>query len=279
MRTSVVRPGPGTPMLVGFGTVGGAMGALLGGGTGLISVPVLDKFTTLRRVSVHGTATMPNFAVAVVGSLVYWLRGGNIYLDAGIPLMVGGVAGALFGVRVVNRAPEWALRAVFIAVLVVAGVKLLLDAAHADPLERGAVLPDSVRGNLAAVIAIGLACGIVIGAWSAAMGLGGGLLTVPILVLLFGVGLHTAEGTSLLVMLPNALAGAVAHTRQQTASVPFGLRLAAGAAAGAVLGAVLALSLDETVLGYVFGVFVLAMAAREATRARRAGRAQRPHRR
>ncbi|VBA56990.1 hypothetical protein [Mycobacterium attenuatum] len=48
--------------------------------------------------------------------------------------------------------------------------------------------------------------GIVIGAWSTALGLGGGLLTAPVMLVLFGSPLYVAEGTALMVMLPNALA-------------------------------------------------------------------------
>jgi uncharacterized protein len=269
--------GPRTPTLVGVGVVGGAIGALLGGGTGLVTVPALDKLTALKRVTVHGTTTIPNIGVAVVGAAVYALRGGAIYPTVGIPLMIGGVAGALFGARLVAHASETVLRSVFIAVLILAGAKLLFDATGADPIHRGAVLPDVVRHDAAIVIGIGLTCGVIIGAWSAAMGLGGGLLTVPILVLLFGTSLHTAEGTSLVVMLPNAIAGAVAHIRQHTASVPIGSRLAAGAGVGAIIGALIALELNNTTLGIVFGIFVLAMALREAMRLRRARRTATHH--
>jgi uncharacterized membrane protein YfcA len=43
-----------------------------------------------------------------------------------------------------------------------------------------------------------------------------------VLILLFGVGTHTAEGTSLLVMLPNSVAASVQHLRQHTASPRLG---------------------------------------------------------
>jgi uncharacterized membrane protein YfcA len=102
----------------------------------------------------------------------------------------------------------------------------------------------------------------VIGAWSAALGLGGGLLTVPALALLFGTGLHAAESTSLAVMLPNSIVGTVAHIRQGTASVSVGVRLDCGAAVGAIVGALLAVEIPSIGLGFFFGLFTLAMAAR-----------------
>jgi len=266
-REAHVR-GTSAPRLAAVGLAGGAVGALLGGGTGTVTVPALDRLTSLPRATIHGTATLPNIAVAIVGSAVYALRGGAVDTRVGIPLMLGGVLGVHAGARFVARASERTLRVSFVVVLVLAGAKLLLDALGLDPIGAHAILPAAVRGESAAVTALALALGALVGAWSAALGLGGGLLTVPTLVLLFGSGLHEAEGTSLLVMLPNSIFAAHAHLRQRTASLPVGLRLASGAAPGAVVGALLALALPARALGLVFGGFVLAMAARELRRLR-----------
>jgi uncharacterized protein len=263
--------GAPTRTLVPLGALGGVVGALLGGGTGTVTVPALDRLTDLRRAVIHGTATLPNVAVAVVGASVYGLRGGAIDARVGIPLMVGGVLGVRGGAGFVARASERTLRNAFVTVLILAGTKLLLDALGLDPIGTSPVLPAALRDGLAPVIALALLLGVAVGAWSAAMGLGGGLLTVPMLALLFGTGLHTAEGTSLVVMLPNSALAARAHIRQGTASVPVGLRLAAGAGPGALVGAFVALALSARALGLVFGVFVLFMAARELARMRSAG--------
>lgn len=105
--------------------------------------------------------------------------------------------------------------------------------------------------------------GIVIGAWAAALGLGGGLLAVPALVLLFGADLHTAAGTSLLMFVPNSVVGAIVHLRKGTASPRISTWLSLGAIPGAAAGALLALALNSVVLGVVFGTFALAMGIRE----------------
>jgi uncharacterized membrane protein YfcA len=229
----------------------------------------MDRLTDLRRATIHGTATIPNIAVAVVGATVYGLRGGALDTRIGIPLMIGGVIGVNGGARFVLRASEQTLRGIFVAVLVLAGAKLLLDALGLDPIGTSAVLPRAVRSDVLTAVALASVLGVLVGAWSAAMGLGGGLLTVPMLALLFGTSLHTAEGTSLIVMLPNSILGARAHIRQHTASVPVGLRLAAGAAPGAVIGAFVALALSARTLGLIFGAFVLLIAGRELLRGQR----------
>jgi uncharacterized protein len=259
----------------GVGVVGGAVGALLGGGTGVVTVPALDRFTGLRRGVIHGTANLVNIAVAVVGAAIYGLRGGHLDATLGIGLMVGGVIGAFFGARIAARASDQALRAAFAVVLAAAGVELCLDAAGIGPSGNSPLLSAGVRASTAAVVILTLVIGVVVGAWSAAMGLGGGSLTVPILILLFGVGAHTAEGTSLLVMLPNSIAASVQHLRQHTASAPLGTALSCGAVPGAVLGASVGLVLNGTVLDWVFGLFVLFVAAQQLRRIQTARRVQR----
>ena len=258
---------------VGVGLLGGTVGALLGGGTGVVTVPALDRLTTLRRGTIHGTASLVNVAVAVAGAAVYELRGGHLDTTAGAGLMIGGVTGALLGARIAARAGDQALRMAFAAVLATAGTELCLDTAGIGPSSSSPLLPAALRGDVPAVVALTVVIGIVVGTWSAAMGLGGGSLTVPVLILLFGVAPHTAEGTSLLVMLPNSVAASAQHLRQRTASAPLGATLACGAAPGAILGASVGLTLSSTVLDWVFGLFILFVATRELRRMHLARRA------
>jgi len=255
----------------GTGLIGGVVGALTGGGTGLITVPTLDKLTTLPR-----STTIANIAVAAVGTTVYWQRGGAIDVPTGIGMMIGGLAGAFIGARLVARVSERALRRIFVVVLMAAGLKLLLDTLGVVPATGPVVLQPGIVVHTGLVVAISVAVGVIVGAWSAALGLGGGLLAVPALVFLFGLGLHAAEGTSLLVMLPNSITGAVTHLRQGTASLPVGRRLAAGAAPGAAIGAITALALDEGTLKLVFALFVLFMAGREAHKLHQQGAPRTP---
>jgi uncharacterized membrane protein YfcA len=151
-------------------------------------------------------------------------------------------------------------------VLAVAGVELCLGAVGVGPPSGSPLLPAQVRTRAAAVVAVALAIGVIVGAWAAAMGLGGGALTVPVLILALGVGAHTAEGTSLLVMLPNSAVAGIQHLRQGTASARLGAALATGAGPGAVLGVSVGLLLPATVLDWVFGLFLLFVSSRETRR-------------
>lgn len=259
----------GRPGATAIGVTGGLVGGLLGGGSGVFFVPALDRFAHLRRAVLHGTSTTANISVCAVGAAVYALAGGAVDLRAGTGLIIGGVIGGFFGAGIVSRLPERVLRVLFIVVVLLTATKLYLDAAGLDPLAGRAALSPALLATLWFVLPVTIAAGLVIGAWAAALGLGGGLLAVPTLVLLFGTDLHTAAGTSLLMFVPNSVAGAVVHLRAGTASPRLSIWLSIGAVPGAVAGALLALALDSLVLGVVFGTFALLMGIREIIQLRR----------
>jgi uncharacterized protein len=110
--------------------------------------------------------------------------------------------------------------------------------------------------------ALVLLAGVAVGGFSALFGVGGGLLMVPFMVLALDLTQHVAEGTSLLVIVPTAAAGVLAHRRRGYVSFRLGTLLAAGGIGGAYLGALLAHRLDAADLQKIFGAFVLLMGAR-----------------
>lgn len=112
--------------------------------------------------------------------------------------------------------------------------------------------------ELVALAAIGLTAGFAAGL----LGVGGGIVMVPAMVLALGFDQHVAQGTSLVVIIPAALAGSVTHYRNGRVSLRDAALLAAGGIGGAVVGSVSALSADDTVLRRLFGAFLLVVAVR-----------------
>ncbi|WP_182359767.1 sulfite exporter TauE/SafE family protein [Tomitella gaofuii] len=253
-------------MELAVGGIGGVIGGLLGGGSGVFYVPALEKLTSLPRPALHGTAGAANIAVTGIGAATFAVVGGSIDLRAGTGLVVGGTLGAFFGARLILRISRRLLRWLFVIILMATCLKLLLDVVGADPLRGSAIVPEHLIDNLWFTVPVSLALGIVIGAWSAGMGLGGGLLAVPVLMMLFGADLVTAEGTSLLMFFPNAVVGTVVHMRQGTADPRLATVLNIGALPGTVIGVLLALTMDMKILSVVFAVFALVIAMRELYR-------------
>lgn len=98
--------------------------------------------------------------------------------------------------------------------------------------------------------------GILVGIFSALFGVGGGIVMVPFMVLVLGLTQHVSEGTSLLVIVPTALAGVLAHRKRGYVDGKTVALLAAGGVVGAVLGALLGLELSGQLLRQLFAVLV-----------------------
>jgi hypothetical protein len=106
-------------------------------------------------------------------------------------------------------------------------------------------------------VLIGLTAGVLAGLF----GIGGGVLIVPALVLLTGMSIQTATGTSLgALLLPVGLLGALVYYRAGHLNITAALLLALGLFAGAYLGASVSQMLRTAVLSRLFAVFLLAVA-------------------
>ena len=112
--------------------------------------------------------------------------------------------------------------------------------------------------TLVALLVIGLAAGLAAGL----LGIGGGILLVPAMVLLLGFDQHVAQGTSLLVIIPSAIAGSWTHHRGGRLNLRDAMGVAAGGIIGAALGSLLALGADDLLLRRLFALLLIASAAR-----------------
>ena len=122
-------------------------------------------------------------------------------------------------------------------------------------------------GHLSVLVASGLVVGALLGA----LGAGGSVVTVPILVYVVGEDVPTAATTSLLVVGISAAAGAVAHARAGTVRLATALALSAVASAGAVAGSTLRAGVGSRAFLLAFAG-VLALAAAVVWRSPAAGR-------
>jgi uncharacterized protein len=119
-----------------------------------------------------------------------------------------------------------------------------------------------------------VAFGVLVGVMSGLLGVGGGTLVVPFLTLAVGLSQHSAEATSLVVILPTAIAGSLALRRHGLGDLGVAIRLGMVGAVGSVLGALLALALPGSTLRVVFAAFIGIVGLRLAYDGLRPGRVQ-----
>lgn len=121
------------------------------------------------------------------------------------------------------------------------------------------------------MIAEAIAVGLLAGVASGLLGVGGGAIIVPGLVIFLGLGQLEAEATSLLAIVPTALVGTWRQRRYGNVRLGEGARLGLLAVVGAVAGAVLANVLPVRAIELAFAVLLVVVAVRLARDALRAG--------
>lgn len=107
-------------------------------------------------------------------------------------------------------------------------------------------------------VMLGLATGLL----ASSLGIGGGIIFVPSLVVFFGFEQHIAQGTSLAVIVPTAIVGTILHAQKGRVVWPVAFLAGAGGIVGGLVGSFVALSLDPSLLRRLFSVLLIAIAIR-----------------
>ena len=226
---------PGWYVPIGF--LVGTYGTIIGAGGGFILVPLLvflfpedgpSMITAASLAIIFVNATSGTIAYAMQRRISY--RTGMFFAAATIP-------GALLGSWLTRFIPKRVFGIVFGCLLVaVAGVLAVTRSVH-----RSAASPDQAPRLQTSQLILGMGLSLVIGIFSSLVGIGGGLIHVPVLTSVFNFPLHVATATSHFVLVFTALAGVVEHILDHSWPTHL-LRdalLAAGVVAGAQLGAFL----------------------------------------
>ncbi len=103
--------------------------------------------------------------------------------------------------------------------------------------------------------------GLLAGILSGLIGIGGGVIIIPILVLIFGLSQKTAQGTTLALLVPPiGLLAAWAYYKQGYVNFPIAGFICLGFVIGGLLGAKLAVRISDPVLEKIFGIALLIIA-------------------
>lgn len=234
------------------GFVAGFAGGLFGVGGGIILVPMLTGMLALSQHQAHGTSLAAIGATAIAGLVVYGLAGHVAWLPA-LLMSVASVFTARWGAQLAARTSRERLTGAFLALLILVAARILWKAptGSAEHALTGAV-------GVAASLGVGAAVGLLAGY----MGVGGGIIAVPALTMLFGMSQQMAQGTSLALILVTAPVGAFEHDRLGNVSRRHLPGLALGAVIGSPLASWAAQHLPQAGLARGFAVFILANVAR-----------------
>lgn len=238
------EPGPSVGRSGLVGAIAGALSGLFGVGGGIVIVPGLTALTAMSQRMARGVSLAAIVPIAAAGVLGYLLDAKVSFVVAAL-LVSGSLVGAWVGTHLLSVLPQRSLRLGFAAVLVATGLRFLL--APGGVAERGdALLPDW------SAVVIGLVAGVL----SGLLGVGGGIVMVPAMMLLLGMTDVVAKGTSLLVILPTAVLGTYRNRHHGNTD----LRVAAAVGIGGVITAFgasrVSIGLDPTLSAILFGALM-----------------------
>ncbi|MFT4259308.1 sulfite exporter TauE/SafE family protein [Microbacterium sp.] len=247
---------------IGIGLLAGILSGLFGVGGGTVIVPLLVLLLRFDQRLAAGTSLAAIVPTALVGVISYAANGAVAWIPALI-LAAGSVVGAQIGTRMLARLSQTVLRWAFVGFLIVVIVTLFVVIPSRD-----AVFELSWVNGIA-LVGVGVVTGILAGL----IGVGGGIVVVPIMMLAFGTSDLVAKGTSLLMMIPTALSGTYGNVRRGNVDLVAAALLGVAACATTALGAWLATVVDPFTGNVLFAVYLAVIAVQMALRAIR-GRAR-----
>ena len=227
---------------------------LLGAGGSILMVPVL--------VYVLGIAAKPAIAMSLpivgttslIGAISHW-RSGNVELRTAVAFGAIAMIGSYAGARLSTFVTAGVQLTLLGIVMFGAAFSMLRGSKRQDETAAGSA--PRTRKRVALLAATALAVGLLTGL----VGIGGGFLIVPALVLLARVPMKHAVGTSLVVIAMNAASGALGYAGQYDVQWMFLITFTALAIVGILAGTYLLRFVSQGALRRAFALFLLGLGA------------------
>jgi len=242
--------------LVPLGFAVGAYGTLIGAGGGFLLVPILALL-----YPTEGPELLTSISLAVVffnalsGSAAY-ARMGRIDYRSGVLFATATIPGAVLGALTTSFLPRRLFDGTLGALLIVGSIALLLggegslkrsERSVSHALTRTLVEADGTRHIYSYNVSVGVGVSLVVGFLSSLLGIGGGIIHVPVLTYVLHFPVHIATATSHFVLAVMALVGTLVHIA--TGVFAHGVRRTLALAIGVLLGAQLGARLSSRIRG------------------------------
>lgn len=234
-----------------IGTLGGFLAGLFGVGGGILIMPLLMIFAKMNQRVASGTSLAVIVPTALAGSVSFALSG-NVDWLAGLVIASGSVGGAQLGAYLLSKVRQSTLVWSFFAFQTAVIISMWI------------VIPDrsAALGWSPLVGVLLFFVGVFTGMLAGLLGAGGGIVIVPVLVVLFGVSDLVAKGTSLVTMIPGAASGTYANIRRKNIDLRAALLTAVGAVLLAPVGSLAANAVSARTGNILFTILIGVLATR-----------------
>lgn len=240
-----------------IGVIIGTVGTLAGIGGGVFVVPILFSIYHFSPQLAIGTSLFVVCFNAFSGTVAY-ARYKRIYWRLGVIIIVSGIPGIVIGAYVSDLFTGTAFRLVFACTLILVAVNLLLRKnKHPEDVKTYTPLELS-RGMVIMVVFIGFITGFV----ASVLGIGGGIIHVPVLIYLLKIPVHIATATSHFILFSTVLLSIIPHALLGHIDYSEGLLLGVGALIGAQVGAYISSKVHSRVIVIILAFVLVAVAVK-----------------
>lgn len=258
------RTAPWWVRTIGVGIAAGFLSGLFGVGGGILMVPAMVLLLGMEQRRAHGTSLTAILPIAVSGTIGYSVEGSVDWpVAAWLTLGAAGL-GAVIGTHLLHVLPRRALAYGFAGLLVATAVRMALDTSDAG----------GRAGLTLATVLVLVAIGVVTGILAGLLGVGGGIVVVPVLVVGLGLPAAVAKGTSLAMVVPTSLVGTWRNVRARNTELVTAAVMGMAGLASSFAATKVSVGLDETLSNRLFGALLLVVALSMFRKERRAARAE-----
>ena len=237
------------------GLAAGFLSGLFGVGGGILIVPALVLVLGMTQRLAHGTSLAAVLPIAIAGVVGFAMED-SIDWPVAAALIIGAMGGAVIGTHALQILSPTALARVFAVVLLLSAARLVLD--DSDGSGRGELTLFAFAG----LVLIGLLSGTLAGL----LGVGGGVVMVPAMILLFGIPAAIAKGTSLAVIVPTSVVATQRNLRNGNADLRSAAAVGLAGIVSAYLASKISVGLDERLSNALFAALLTFVAVRMLVR-------------
>jgi uncharacterized protein len=241
----------------GLGIVAGFLSGLFGVGGGILIVPVLVLALAMDQRLAHGTSLAAVLPIAASG-LVGFAVEDSVDWPVALALTSGAMLGALIGTHALHVLSTTVLARAFAVVLFASALRLVVDQTEA-----------AGRSDVDVLMIVGLLLlGLFAGTLAGLLGVGGGVVMVPAMIILFGIPAAVAKGTSLAVIIPTSIVATRRNLRNGNAELGTAAAVGLAGVVSAFLASKVSVGLDEQTSNMLFALLLSIVAVRMLVRTR-----------
>ena len=237
-------------LVVTIGVGAGFLSGMFGVGGGILVVPALVLLLKFDQRLANGTSLGAVLPISISSLVTYWSHD-NVDWSMALWLAIGALGGALLGTRWIHVLPRRVLGYLFALMLVATAVRLFI--------------PMSADGRdvITVVAAVALVLiGLVTGTLAGLLGIGGGVVMVPAMVVFFNELNVVAKGTSVAVIIPTSIMGTWRNWKADNVDLRVAGIVGVAGIVSAIGGGIIADHMSQDLSNILFASLVLVVAMR-----------------